>query len=84
MIDLIWFDFIGGEDEEMGMEEEEECIICYTNPPEMILLPCRHFSVCSDCFKHIDKCPVCRAPFDQYTRIVSNHSTTFQTKPHSE
>ena len=30
---------------------------------------CRHFCVCSECFVHVDKCPVCRASFDKYVMV---------------
>ena len=51
-----------------GMDEESgaECVICLTNPKDTTLLPCRHLCVCCECLKHIDKCPVCRSPFDTY------------------
>ena len=51
-----------------GMDEEAgaECVICLTNIKDTTLLPCRHLCVCSECLKHIDKCPVCRAPFETY------------------
>ena len=29
----------------------------------------RHLSVCRSCFQHVDKCPVCRAPYDQYMTV---------------
>ena len=40
-------------------------------PKDTILLPCRHLCVCHQCFDHLtlDKCPVCRAPFQSYLRF---------------
>ena len=29
----------------------------------------RHLCICKDCFPHIDKCPVCRTPFDDYVTL---------------
>ena len=51
-----------------GREERppEECVICLTDPKTTLLLPCRHLCVCSECFRYVDKCPVCRAAFDNY------------------
>lgn len=49
-----------------GEDLSEECVICLTDPKDTLLLPCRHLCVCSDCFRHVDKCPVCRAAFDNY------------------
>lgn len=61
-------------------DDMEECVVCLTEPKvnaflklistsmtllqDTILLPCRHLSVCRHCFRQIDKCPVCRAPFE--------------------
>ncbi|CAN0535843.1 unnamed protein product, partial [Ectocarpus sp. 12 AP-2014] len=44
----------------------EECVICLTDPKNTLLLPCRHLCVCTECFRHVDKCPVCRSAFDNY------------------
>jgi len=48
-----------------------ECVACLTEPKDTILLPCRHLCVCHHCFDHLtlDKCPVCRAPFQSYLRF---------------
>ena len=59
-------------DSSANQEDEDaggECLICLTDPKEVLLLPCKHFCVCSDCFVHLDKCPVCRASFDKYVVI---------------
>lgn len=40
-----------------------ECVICLTNPREVILLNCGHICVCIDCVQALPrpmKCPVCR------------------------
>lgn len=51
----------------MGSEEAtDECVICLTDPKNTVLLPCRHLCVCAACFRHVDKCPVCRSAFDNY------------------
>jgi len=47
----------------------EECVVCLTDPQEVVLLPCRHLCVCHSCLVHIDKCPVCRTPFEEYMKI---------------
>ncbi|EGR31598.1 hypothetical protein IMG5_106500 [Ichthyophthirius multifiliis] len=36
------------------------CIICYENDRNIIILPCRHNSVCIGCVKNIQVCPICR------------------------
>ncbi|CAM9998197.1 unnamed protein product [Scytosiphon promiscuus] len=49
-----------------GDDVPEECVICLTDPKDTLLLPCRHLCVCTECFRHVDKCPVCRSAFDNY------------------
>lgn len=49
-----------------GESLPDECVICLTEPKSTLLLPCRHLCVCNECFRHVDKCPVCRAAFDNY------------------
>uniref|UniRef100_A0A7S2SWX2 RING-type domain-containing protein n=1 Tax=Rhizochromulina marina TaxID=1034831 RepID=A0A7S2SWX2_9STRA len=56
---------IYGFPEEEG-EASEECVVCLTEAKDTILLPCRHLCVCRHCFRQIDKCPVCRTPFETY------------------
>lgn len=46
----------------LPLDVEFTCIICYINPREMVLLPCGHISMCADCSLRCinDPCPVCR------------------------
>jgi hypothetical protein len=44
----------------------DECVICLTEALQVILMPCRHMCVCTDCLLYIDRCPVCRSTFDQH------------------
>jgi len=40
------------------------CIVCLTNPREVILIPCGHVAVCLDCLERMDgACPICRAGY---------------------
>ena len=42
-----------------------ECIICFSAPCDTVVLPCRHFCLCTDCSKSLrrqsKKCPICRS-----------------------
>ncbi len=44
-----------------GGEGENECVICWCNPKDTVLVPCGHFCVCSSCAANVPSCPVCRA-----------------------
>ncbi|CAM9321914.1 unnamed protein product [Chrysoparadoxa australica] len=57
-----------------GVGTAQECVICLTGVQQCILLPCRHLCVCGSCFKHIDKCPVCRCQFDKYMKCLPRSS----------
>jgi hypothetical protein len=45
--------------------ETPECLICFSKPPECIILKCMHGGVCADCARSIllktPNCPFCRA-----------------------
>jgi hypothetical protein len=58
----------------------EECVVCLTDPKEILLLPCRHLCVCAACFVFVDKCPVCRALFDEYIAIQGGTKMTIQSR----
>ncbi len=52
---------------DMHIYEVEECIICMSNTPNMLFVPCGHLCVCSNCNKQLMKynhycplCPLCR------------------------
>ena len=48
------------------LRDDQLCVVCRTNPREIILLPCGHVCLCEDCSDDItDDCPVCRAPIEQ-------------------
>jgi ankyrin repeat protein len=43
------------------------CLVCMRNPADVLLLPCRHLCLCSDCHGGFDsmtklRCPICRTP----------------------
>ncbi|XP_044754066.1 mitochondrial E3 ubiquitin protein ligase 1 [Coccinella septempunctata] len=48
------------------MIESQVCVVCRTNPIEIILLPCGHVCLCEDCSDDIqESCPVCRSPIER-------------------
>lgn len=56
-----WED-VQGEDEEI-LESENPCVICMTNKPQCVLIPCMHCGLCIGCVNLLQKtkkCPLCR------------------------
>ena len=37
-----------------------ECVVCYTNPPEVFLPACKHVNICLSCAKELDESPYIR------------------------
>lgn len=50
---------------EKGKKEEVEgllrCIICVARPRNVLVEPCLHFYVCSQCSQGLSQCPICRS-----------------------
>lgn len=46
------------------LRDDQKCIVCWTNPKEVIILPCSHVCLCINCSTKINvdtkKCPFCR------------------------
>ena len=43
--------------------KEDECVICLTNPPNILFCNCGHLCVCVECSKtgeSLEKCPICK------------------------
>ena len=42
--------------------KSEECVICYTNPPNVLFCNCGHICFCSECekLKNSNRCPICK------------------------
>ena len=42
--------------------KEDECVICLTNPPNVLFRNCGHIAICSKCNKKksLENCPVCK------------------------
>ena len=46
--------------------KSEECVICLTNPPQVLFCNCGHIPFCSECekLKTSNKCPICKTEND--------------------
>ncbi|CAD8066881.1 unnamed protein product [Paramecium sonneborni] len=55
--------------------EDKECVICFCNMINTILLPCKHMCTCSNCADYIllkqkvKQCPLCRIDIDNYLTL---------------
>lgn len=62
-----------------GFEDEGEgdCMICYARSKNVLLLPCRHCSVCHPCLRSLrdEKCPLCRSVFSSYVTLPIYRNT---------
>lgn len=45
------------------------CSICFTNPIDILLLPCKHVKTCFDCVMQMSYCPICRQPIEKILKI---------------
>ncbi|XP_013789242.1 mitochondrial ubiquitin ligase activator of nfkb 1-A-like [Limulus polyphemus] len=42
------------------------CVVCWTNPVEVMLLECGHVCLCTDCSDKVkERCPVCRSDIER-------------------
>jgi hypothetical protein len=61
-------------EEKKRKEEAPECCLCLSASPEMVVLPCLHFCLCSDCASTMmasktPTCPKCRGPVESIKRL---------------
>lgn len=71
-----------------GFEEdggEGDCMICYSRPKNVLLLPCRHCSVCHPCLRSLrdEKCPLCRSVFSSYATFPISRERTISSGSNS-
>lgn len=52
-------------------DQDNLCVACQTEISSLVLLPCSHSCVCTECFKRIGKnCPVCRTTIQSHFSMV--------------
>lgn len=56
---------------------DSPCVICLTDPRQVLLLPCRHLCICSSCAENLKfqsaNCPICRVPFRALLQLTALH-----------
>ena len=48
------------------------CVVCFTNPKEILIKPCSHFALCEECVRQLDECPICRSKIEHKERIYTS------------
>ncbi|CAH8327090.1 unnamed protein product [Eruca vesicaria subsp. sativa] len=43
-----------------SQQENNLCKVCFEDPVNVVLIPCRHHVLCSTCCKKCETCPICR------------------------
>ena len=58
-----------------GVESSQggECVVCMSEPRNVVVLPCRHMCLCSLCADiyriKTNKCPICRGPSRSFIKV---------------
>ncbi|CAB4018219.1 Mitochondrial ubiquitin ligase activator of NFKB 1 [Paramuricea clavata] len=52
--------------------EEQSCVICLTQPRNVVILDCGHICACRACATQVDTCPICRA---EIARLVPTYQS---------
>ncbi len=56
----------------------KECIICMSNDRIMRLKPCNHLVSCDECYKQLNKCPICNTRINKnMINDASNYENTY-------
>ena len=42
-------------------DDDPSCVVCLARPRAVVLLPCRHLSMCTLCAADVSACPMCRS-----------------------
>jgi len=45
------------------------CCVCMDAPVEVVLMPCRHLSMCAECGGSVSRCPLCRVQIEERLKI---------------
>ena len=50
-------------------DDDASCVVCLARPRAVVLLPCRHLSLCALCAAGVSTCPMCRGAVEE-TMVV--------------
>jgi hypothetical protein len=69
----------------VNSEESSKCLICMENEIDTMVLPCSHMCLCHSCTEDLKQktklCPMCRAPFHSFSRILIKDDTANKISP---
>ena len=46
-------------------DDDVSCVVCLARPREVVILPCRHLSLCAVCAAGVSMCPMCRGAVEE-------------------
>jgi hypothetical protein len=49
----------------VGEGDDPSCVVCLERPRAVVLLPCRHLSMCALCAAGVSTCPMCRSAVEE-------------------
>lgn len=65
-------------------ESRRKCVICWSEPPNQIFIPCGHICICTQCSismcRIVVRCPICRDYGRCYKVFYSGQESTNQTE----
>ena len=53
------------DDVQEGDDDDPSCVVCLARPRAVVLLPCRHLSLCALCAAGVSTCPMCRGAVEE-------------------
>ncbi len=65
-------------------ESRRKCVICWSDPPNQIFIPCGHLCICTQCSLNMNRiaarCPICRS-YGRYHKVFySGQESTNNTE----
>jgi len=61
-------------DGKADIDEVEECVVCFENAIDTVLLECGHSCTCTPCGEKLNECPMCRAVIVRIVKVYAVHS----------
>ena len=56
-------------DDNLQLQVQCVCKLCFSREAEIVLLPCSHISTCKCCTLPLNKCPICRININQVVKV---------------